>query len=758
MEELENEAYATSRSYKDGILSPNEFIENRPDMGVHTDTAIQSAIYTAAAMLNSHCGGMIKKVYDYTFGSNPDTSNELYRNIEELDYLKEAFITQTQFVLNNGNDFSQGSLSYSMGGVSMSSSRPLERDYIAPTVNQLLAQARVYTLFVMGGANSKSEGCDVKCPSETPLTAGMGDIRYVAKAQPNARAGQVATVDANHNVVFRDPSLSVDLSAYYTSSKVDSLLALKANVSTLQNYVSNETLRTTLTHFLTTNDAQNTYAPLTALTNYVTNSFLTSHYWDNSYIESHYVPNEALENFYTKEAADSRFAFKGEGGGGNVNLDNYYTKPETNALLDTKATEITNNINTNKVTTDTNQTITGNKEFQGELVQKITGNVGTIKIKNANDSVFVEIGKAISNSGGCFITTDTSEINLRSYNGGNVVIDRRNNIWLPKAPTDNNHGVNKGYVDNKVNPVITKSNQNETNITALTERVNNLSAPNLDNYYTKPETNALLNTKATEITNNINTTLTNVGKLNANNVYTGSNTFNNATKFGEHSQTVVIQGDAERAIVFTRNNGRTIGRLVKSKGSNSLTIDSFSLFNVKCGIDMFNHKISNLANPTNNNDAANKAYVDSKVTTPPKLYLLRTRTRNKVRISPQQSTQIIHSNVSSWPSNIDSNYHVISVMLQGTTQDSDLSLTAYLQASHSTKMVINNVYNPFGIGYLYVWAMNLDTVELNAYIWVNVVLVRRDGADLPDPARAIMEQQMKLADGEELEVLDIQEL
>ena len=278
MEELENEAYATSRSYKDGILSPNEFIENRPDMGVHTDTAIQSAIYTAAAMLNSHCGGMIKKVYDYTFGSNPDTSNELYRNIEELDYLKEAFITQTQFVLNNGNDFSQGSLSYSMGGVSMSSSRPLERDYIAPTVNQLLAQARVYTLFVMGGANSKSEGCDVKCPSETPLTAGMGDIRYVAKAQPNARAGQVATVDANHNVVFRDPSLSVDLSAYYTSSKVDSLLALKANVSTLQNYVSNETLRTTLTHFLTTNDAQNTYAPLTALTNYVTNSFLTSHY------------------------------------------------------------------------------------------------------------------------------------------------------------------------------------------------------------------------------------------------------------------------------------------------------------------------------------------------------------------------------------------------------------------------------------------------------------------------------------------------
>ena len=135
-----------------------------------------------------------------------------------------------------------------------------------------------------------------------------------------------------------------------------------------------------------------------------------------------------MENFYTKEAADSRFAFKGEGGGGNVNLDNYYTKPETNALLGTKATEITNNINTNKVTTDTNQTITGNKEFQGELVQKITGNVGTIKIKNANDSVFVEIGKAISNSGGCFITTDTSEINLRSYNGGNVVIDRRNNI------------------------------------------------------------------------------------------------------------------------------------------------------------------------------------------------------------------------------------------------------------------------------------------------------------------------------------------
>ena len=80
------------------------------------------------------------------------------------------------------------------------------------------------------------------------------------------------------------------------------------------------------------------------------------------------------------------------------------------------------------VTKNTSQTVTGNKEFQGDLVKKISGNVGTIKIKNPDGGLFAEIGKAISNSGGCFITTDTSEINLRSYPGGNVVIDGRNNL------------------------------------------------------------------------------------------------------------------------------------------------------------------------------------------------------------------------------------------------------------------------------------------------------------------------------------------
>ena len=379
------------------------------------------------------------------------------------------------------------------------------------------------------------------------------------------------------------------------------------------------------------------------------------------------------------------------------NLDNYYTKPETNALLDTKATEITNNINSNKVTTDTNQTITGNKEFQGDLVKKISGNVGTIKIKNSNDSVLCEIGKAVSNSGGCFITTDTSEINLRSYNGGNVVIDGRNNLWLPKAPTDNNHGVNKGYVDNKVNPVITKSNQNETNITALTERVNNLSAPNLDNYYTKPETNNLLSQKA-------NTTeLSNYARKNQ------LNTFNSVQTFQR-------------------------------------------------GINVNNSRIMDVATPTSSSDAANKAYVDSNAT---KMLLVTCKAKNSLTVRPNNYQILTHSTLSISSETDRGSWNVINIMYNGDVMPNHPNEPSFNANPNTPMLITQYHYPFHGGTYIYFYWTNLSsTTTYTGQPWFNIVLAKNTTYRLETRnAKSIEDLKRELGDKlAELEIINVEEI
>ena len=198
-------------SWKKTILTVETFVENRPDMSVHTETAIQSAINQAAGLLDSETNGLLGKVWDFNYldpGFAPDS--DLKRNEWELGQLVEAMIVQTQYMLNMGNDLSQGGGSYSIGNINSSWSKPLERDIIAPGVYKLLQNGRVFLL--QSFTNAKNACCDNECDcffdrySQEPITRAIGDTRYVKVEQGKEQAGNVAIVGSNGLVSFANPN------------------------------------------------------------------------------------------------------------------------------------------------------------------------------------------------------------------------------------------------------------------------------------------------------------------------------------------------------------------------------------------------------------------------------------------------------------------------------------------------------------------------------------------------------------------------
>ncbi|WP_300351193.1 hypothetical protein [Clostridium sp.] len=143
----------------------------------------------------------------------PDPTNKLYRTNWELGQIKQAMISQTQYNLNMGNDFSTGSESFSIGGVNGSFQRPLERQVIAPAVYKLLQNARVYKLNSYGMSFSNSEEeiqeeCDF-------ITREVADKRYLAQYQPNVKKGNVAYVNNSNMIDFGDPQ-DLNITTYNT--------------------------------------------------------------------------------------------------------------------------------------------------------------------------------------------------------------------------------------------------------------------------------------------------------------------------------------------------------------------------------------------------------------------------------------------------------------------------------------------------------------------------------------------------------------
>lgn len=205
--------------YKIEILTVQSFLEERPDMEIHTDKTIQSAIYQVAGLLNAKTGGLIQKVWDYSVVdrtntgddsgfTQPDPNGVYYRTPEQLAFIKQAFVEQTQYNINLGNDYTQGGGSYSMGNVNASFSRPENRDIFAPMVEYLLQQARVLDLqdFLIetntntiptNTSGSPIVDYDCKCLSEN-----YANLTYLKKYQPDADVGRVATINNAHIITF----------------------------------------------------------------------------------------------------------------------------------------------------------------------------------------------------------------------------------------------------------------------------------------------------------------------------------------------------------------------------------------------------------------------------------------------------------------------------------------------------------------------------------------------------------------------------
>ena len=159
------------------------------DINNISDESIQTAINITTLTLDSVCGSNISKRWPL------DETNRLHLTIEQKEYIRNAFILQTKYVLDNNIDFSVGTDQSTNGSSSWSQTR-LKREQILPEVYELLQTAGVYytNAFVSATYESHSKcKCnpvdDFYCPGEksTPIDLEIGDSRYIKQYNPNAR-------------------------------------------------------------------------------------------------------------------------------------------------------------------------------------------------------------------------------------------------------------------------------------------------------------------------------------------------------------------------------------------------------------------------------------------------------------------------------------------------------------------------------------------------------------------------------------------
>lgn len=193
------------------LITPEKFIEERPAMISFDNNEIQECIFTAFNVINAQCANLPQEVWNYMHVTKldppqvVDVNNNLYRNEYEIDQFFQAIVAQTHYNLTMGNDFSQGSTSFSSGGINAAIQRPEKRDILAPSVVLFLQNARLYNIQQYGISKSSNEGgsCSIW---DKFITREIGDDRYIQKMQENANVGSIAYVNENKMVSFKDPN------------------------------------------------------------------------------------------------------------------------------------------------------------------------------------------------------------------------------------------------------------------------------------------------------------------------------------------------------------------------------------------------------------------------------------------------------------------------------------------------------------------------------------------------------------------------
>ena len=567
------------------LINYSIFIEKRPDMEIHTEVAIVSCINSAYVLLDGECASLISQVDKFNMvddRSQLDTNHELYRTDFELGQLQEALVFQVQYVLNMGNDFTVGGGSYSIGNINSSYSRPEGRELIAPGVYKLLSNARVYHLNAFGSFSNHNT-------NEIPLSTSkeiMERVKneYVAQNQPNAQVGNVAYINQSHQVSFGSPQ-DLQITTYNTN-----------RIAGPEGY-------------------RNNFYEIDSVPNI---AFFGPDY-NGTYSAVHrqemidYVNQNAGENLGQEIAQ-----IKQEQEEQNNNISNNANEISS---LKAKDTEQNNRLTQLEQETEDNfneiANIKTKDQQQDNSIQSNTTNIQT----NTNNITLLD-GRLLSVSGLLNQTIDGLRTlkpfqYVGEYQNGtsykiNQLVSYQNNLYLSKE--DNNNTTppsNKWLLINK-----------------------DTVSVDLSDYPTKLEVEAIKNNLQQSITSNT-TNITN-NQTNITNLENRTNTIeqNYVSKTTTTPQTIASQitfTQTDMVLKFnsgTNNSAYLAGFKSNNQrvwyfGKGSSTSDNFIIgadrgvikLEPSTHVDTSNKKIINVADPTADQDAANKRYVDNKVNT-----------------------------------------------------------------------------------------------------------------------------------------------
>lgn len=129
----------------------------------------------------------------------------------------------------------------------------------------------------------------------------------------------------------------------------------------------------------------------------------------------------------------------------------------------------------------------------------------------------------------------------------------------------------------------------------------------------------LTDKKKLDNSNSVDTT--NLAQLNVNNTFSGGNTFtstNNFTNTNVFTKNQILRSNEEIGWIIQDGSNNNKCRIIKINNGNDIIIEANAgdFYWKPHGATRANNKqIKDVATPTNNNDAATKAYVDGKITT-----------------------------------------------------------------------------------------------------------------------------------------------
>lgn len=565
-----------SINYKDGYVSVEEFKANRPDLSVHSENAIQAAIYQACAILNSHTDGKIKAVWDYNNNTeNIETTNSLYRTANELEYISEAIILQTQYIINLGNDLTIGSSSYSLSGATYSDSVPASREVIAPGVDQILYKAKVYDFFAMGTGEDTPEGVGgVFIPDKTcynKFTIAQLDARYqLAHPILSDAQGKIATIQQGDgtttSIVWTDPP-TVDLQNYYTMSQVNDVIQSFWN--------------TNITPYAGINWCNSTFVKQ--------NDYNQKIQTIDTTLQNNY--NSIYSNTTSINSLNNRVTTLENQTGIGIDFSKYITQ---NQLQEKLANYLTNNQAYNL--TNTSDTFT---------INVATGSANYIELER-NGTRKANFGMGSSSSDD-FLLQSVGNIKILPGSGKNINVSGYR-ITNAGTPTSSSDVATKQYVDNAVAAGGGSGGGGGT-------------TPDLSNYVTTTQLNDALTNYVSN--SNLTTQLANyLTTTNANNNYVSKT--QPITLGAARDKPVKISGGTKNPVFveFVRNNTNMGYIGLGSGNNNNINIGARSgnlCLEVPSGNSVMvnNSTIQGVADPVNATDAANKQYVDNAIANVP---------------------------------------------------------------------------------------------------------------------------------------------